>query len=77
MVAEKHPYCRGEYQDSPQGIIYVCGYRSVVPCEQCRYNGEKPMLFERRKNPEAKGNRPMGGKAEQLTLFPRKEYGTE
>jgi hypothetical protein len=76
--SEKHPCCRGEYRDSPVGVVYVCGYNTVIQCEECRYRTNHNFSYlEVRKNPEAKGNRPLGGRAEQLTFFPRKEYGTE
>jgi hypothetical protein len=78
MADEKHPYCRGRYEDSPQGIIYVCGYNTLIQCRECRYRQPTGLgWLSVRKNPEAKGNRINEGKGEQLTLFPREPYEHE
>lgn len=74
----KHPLCLGTHKDTPEGIVFECGYNTLIQCDECRYRSNKPQNYlTRGKNPVAKANQINGGKAEQFTLFPREPYGNE
>lgn len=74
----QHPMCLGTHKDTLEGIVFECGYNTVIQCDECRYRSDKPQSYlTRGKNPAAKANRINDGHSEQLTLFPREPHGNE